>query len=126
MVGNLLEATDIGANISTYCALSSSLPSCIVELSTYAYTIPAGQSVRIDWTCICGVGNDPTVDPTTGACTPCVAGAAPAQKRGSVRTRSRVWVGSNAGVKVMDRQRPGEGSGSGSGWIARVGEGAGL
>ncbi len=81
LVGGLFDATDVGTNISTDCGLYNGLSTCDVPVSTY---VQAEQSLRISWTCICSVGDDPTVNPVTGACTPCIAGAATTQGLGSV------------------------------------------
>ena len=74
LVGGLFDAIDAGTNISADCNLYTGLSTCNVNIATY---VPADQSMRVSWTCICGVGDDPAVDPVTGACTPCAAGAAP-------------------------------------------------
>ena len=102
--GTLLEATDHTGDINKYCGLLNyfqPFSSCTLYLSTLGYfTVSPGESLRVSWTCICGVGNAPTVDPITGACTPCPAGAKPVKTtgRGSGASRNRVQQAGRCGV----------------------------
>ena len=113
MVGGLFTASDARTAVSNDCGLSAGLSSCTVNISAYATT---GQSIRIGWTCVCGVGDNPTVDPISGACTTCPAGAATALGWGSVK----VQVGLHDLCSVRSgliRGEVAEGSGRGSGSI---------
>ncbi len=73
--GAVLAATDVSAAVSSNCTLDVGVPTCNISTTTPGYALTAGQTLRVDWTCICGQGNAPAMDPVTGACTPCMAGA---------------------------------------------------
>ena len=77
LAGAVLTATDISDQVSSYCGLTSGVSSCTIGTAyDYGgYVVPAGQTLRVDYTCLCGAGNAPPVDPVSGACTPCTAGA---------------------------------------------------
>ena len=81
LVGGLTSSTDVTNSIRDYCNLDQDTSYCPVPILNFNMT--ATQSLRVSWTCICGVGNDPTIDPTTGVCTPCLAGASPAWAQGA-------------------------------------------
>ena len=78
MVGELLEAMDVTSTVNSYCSFSTygqPFSSCGLYTQSGYPNVETGQTLRLSWTCICGVGNAPTVDPITGACTQCSAGA---------------------------------------------------
>ncbi len=87
LVGELLDAKDIASDITAYCEqypFGQPFNSCGVytDNNNGFYAVGTGHSLRISWTCICGVGDAPTVDPITGACTQCPAGANAASRIG--------------------------------------------
>ena len=75
LAGAVLTATDVSSTIATHCDLADGQSQCLLQLPYIGYDLPSGQTLRVDYTCICGKGNAPGVDPVTGACTPCTAGA---------------------------------------------------
>ena len=90
LVGDLISATDVAAALTTDCTLARGQSFCNVKVSDY---VTMAQSIRISWTCICGLGMDPTVDPITGACTPCKPGATPVPDiRRSSERRSKSFL----------------------------------
>jgi len=105
LAGELLDAVDVTSAVNKNCAqgnLTQPFSSCGVHTSSYGLVPGQGQSLRVSWTCICGAGNAPTVDPITGACTQCLAGAKPAD---ASRTR-------HAGSVSPGGKRPGVGMGA--------------
>ena len=90
--GGLLDAKDITGGVQTFCQLVAGfVPSSYCPLnatSGFYYTAP-GDSLRVSWSCICGAGDAPTVDPITGACTPCPAGAKAFERTGRGQFQGR-------------------------------------
>lgn len=74
--GTFLDAKDMTAEVVALIGVAREFivqPSAFPQLSSDPRNSPS--TLRIDYTCLCVIGNYPEVDPTTATCTPCPVGA---------------------------------------------------
>ena len=75
--GSLLSAADQAPTLRSSCNLSAGRANCSVStasLNLRNNPTSSPDTLRVDYFCLCGPGNYPAMDMTTGACTQCPAG----------------------------------------------------